>query len=212
MVDVVTWENAHLFGSALVSHHRLRYRLFVERQGWDVPCFHGMEYDQFDTPAAVYLLLRDDQDEVRGTTRLIPTTRPYMIKEVWPELVDSHVLPSSTEIWEGTRFGVEPGLGAVERNRATAELVLACLEFGLLNGIRQYLVLMPNLIIRRIIGAAGCDFELLGTPRQLGSHRVAVAAVDVSHGALAEARRRFAIHNPVLNPNHLPNHLKEEAA
>ena len=49
-------------------------------------------------------------------------------------------------------------------------------------------------------------------PRYEGEPIVAVAAVDVSHGALAEARRRFAIHNPVLNPNHLPNHLKEEAA
>ncbi len=54
MIDVLTWENAHFYGSALASQHRLRYRLFVERQGWDVPCYQGMEYDQFDTPAAVY--------------------------------------------------------------------------------------------------------------------------------------------------------------
>ncbi len=94
MVDVVTWENAHHFGSALVSHHKLRYQLFVKRQRWDVPCFHGMEYDQFDTPAAVYLLPRGERGEVRGTTRLIPTSRPYMIKEVWPELVGGQELPS----------------------------------------------------------------------------------------------------------------------
>ena len=208
MVDIVTWESAHLFGSALASHHRLRYRLFVERQAWDVPCFHGMEYDQFDTPAAVYLLQRDKEGDVRGVTRLIPTTRPYMIKEVWPDLVDGCDLPASPEIWEGTRFGVESDLSARERNRVTAELVLACLEFGLENGIQQYLVLMPILIIRRIIGGAGCQFKLLGEPRTIGNHRVGVAAVEVSHAALLEARRRFGIHDPVLKFNH----MQEEAA
>ena len=35
---------------------RLRHRLFVERNGWQVPSHDGMEYDQFDTPAAVYLV------------------------------------------------------------------------------------------------------------------------------------------------------------
>ncbi|MBT3629073.1 MAG: autoinducer synthase [Rhodospirillaceae bacterium] len=208
MVDIVTWESAHLFGSALVSHHKLRYRLFVERQEWDVPYFHGMEYDQFDTPAAVYLLQRDKQGEVRGATRLIPTTRPYMIKDVWPDLVDSDDLPASPEIWEGTRFGVEAGLSAQERNRVAAELVLACLEFGLQNGIQQYLVLMPILIIRRIIGGAGCNYDLLGETKSIGNHRVGVASVEVSHAALAEARRRFGIHDPVLSVHH----LKEEAA
>ncbi len=37
MVDVVTWENSHRFGSALVTQHRLRHRVFIERQGWNIP-------------------------------------------------------------------------------------------------------------------------------------------------------------------------------
>jgi acyl homoserine lactone synthase len=199
MVDVVTWENAHLYGTALISHHRLRYRLFVERQGWDLPSYRGMEYDQFDTPAAIYLLSRGASGQVRGVTRLIPTTYPYMIKELWPGLVGDHDLPSTPEVWEGSRFGVEPELDAATRNHVVAELVLACQEFGLLHGVRQYWVLMPAMIIRRVIGCAGCAHELLGPPQRLGKHRVAVAAVEVSHEALVEARRRSGIHRPVLN-------------
>lgn len=210
MVDVVTWENAHLHGAALISHHRLRYRLFVERQNWDVPSYRGMEYDEFDTPAAVYLLSRRSDGEVQGITRLIPTIRPYMIRELWSDLVGRYQLPSAPQVWEGSRFGVEPGLGPAHRNRVAGELVLACQEFGLLHGIQRYLVLMPILIIRKVIGGAGCPFELIGQPQRLGSHRVAIAAVDVSVHALAKARQRLGIHHPVLNADHLT--LAKEAA
>lgn len=198
MVDVVTWENAHLHGSALVAHHRLRYRVFVERQHYDVPSYHGMEYDQYDTPAAVYLLPRSRDGRVCGTTRLIPTTRPYMIKQLWPDLVNGHDLPSSSEVWEATRFGVEPNLSPAERNRVTGEIVLACLEFGLMQGIRRYLVLMPVPIISRVIGGAGCSYSYLGEPHMLGRHRVAVASVDVSAEILIEARRRLNVDEPVI--------------
>lgn len=210
MVDVVTWENAHLHGSALVSHHRLRYRVFVERQHYDVPSYHGMEYDQYDTPAAVYLLPRGRDGRVCGTTRLIPTTRPYMIKQLWPDLVQGHDLPSAPEVWEATRFGVEPNLSPTERNRVTGEIVLACLEFGLMQGIRRYLVLMPVPIISRVIGGAGCTYAYLGEPRTLGRHRVAVASVDVSAEILREARRRLNAPEPVLNYHQ--DWTEEEAA
>ena len=199
MIDVLTWENSHLFGPAMVSQHRLRYRLFVERQGWDIPCFRGMEYDQFDTPAAVYLLSRGERGEARGITRLIPTTRPYMIKDLWSDFVEDSDLPVCPDIWEGTRFGVDQNLEPGLRNRIGRELVLACLEFGLLNEIQHFLVLMPVLIIRRIIGGAGCHYEWLGEPRNIGKHRVAVARVTVSPQALHEARRRFGDSSPVLN-------------
>jgi acyl homoserine lactone synthase len=46
-------------------HHRLRYRLFIERQVWDVPTYNALEYDKFDTSAAKYLLWLDDSDAAR---------------------------------------------------------------------------------------------------------------------------------------------------
>jgi N-acyl-L-homoserine lactone synthetase len=97
------WETAHLHGEAWISHHRLRYRLFVERQQWNVPHVSGFEYDQFDTPAAKYVLWIDDNGQARGMTRLIPTTRPYMVQTLWPDLVDGE-LHCTPLVWEATRF------------------------------------------------------------------------------------------------------------
>jgi hypothetical protein len=68
-----------------------------------------------------------------------------------------------------------------------------------MQGIREYLVLMPTLIIRRAIGGAGCNYSLLGEPRMIGKHRVAVASVEVSWAALNEARKRTKMSNPVLS-------------
>lgn len=209
MIDAITWKNAHLYGKALASQYQLRHRLFIERNGWGVPNFDGMEYDQYDTPAAVYLVWRDGMGEARGISRLIPTTRPYMIKDLWPHLVPQ--IPESETVWEATRFGVDLSLPPALKRRVAGELVLACLEFGLRRNISNYLVVMPALIIKRNIGGAGCAYRMLGRSSDVGSYPVAAASVEVSETSLLEARRRLNIPGPVL-ADIAPDHADQEAA
>ncbi len=201
MIDVLTWETAHLFGDAWISQHRLRYNIFVERQGWDIPSYNEMEYDRFDTPAAVYLLARDKSGLAGGITRLIPTTRPYMIKELWPELMPG-TLPCSQLIWEGSRFGVNHALPKADRARISAEMVLGCLEYGISNNISQFIVLMPSFVISNVIGA-GCDYEWLCPPRKMGRYKIAIASIKVNQGVLIKARQRFGIDYQVTSKQSL---------
>ena len=112
----LNWETAHLYGETWIAHHRLRHRLFVERQGWNVPSVRGLEHDQFDTPAAQYLVWKDRGEDVRGVARLLPTESPYMVKNLWPDLVDGE-LPEEADIWETTRFGCDRSLGPSDRRR-----------------------------------------------------------------------------------------------
>lgn len=203
MIDIVTWETAHLYGDAWIQHHKLRYDIFVKRQGWEIPVHNGIEYDQFDTPAATYLLSRGRTGAVNGITRLVPTTAPYMIDQVWPQWVKGD-RPHDPRVWEGTRFGVSPELTAEERARVSGELVLACQEFGQIHGIESIWVLMPMLIIRRAIGQLGCPYEWMSDPQRIGMHKIAIARVEVSPHALARARDNLGIHHSVLNP--LPEH------
>lgn len=202
MIEVVTWANAHVFGDALAQHHRLRHKCFIERNGWAVPSHDGMEYDQYDTPAAVYLIRRDDSmKRVLGVARLIPTTRPYMLKELWPELLAGDV-PASSRVWEATRFGIDDEIAPDLKRRVAAEIVLGCLEFGIVNGIDRYLVLMPQLIIRRTIGGAGCDYRFLGASRDLAAYPVAAAEVGVTHDALLRARAKAGLPGDILIHTH----------
>lgn len=197
MIDAFSVETAHLLGDALPALHRLRHKIFVERHGYQVPTFRGMEWDAFDTPAAVYLLWRDDLHKVRAIARLIPTTFPYMIKELWPELIYGRELPCRPDVWEVTRLGVDRGLAPALRRRVFGEMMCGCGEFGRKMAIKEYyLVTHPRVI--RSIEANGCRVRLLGETRSIGRCVVTAAGVEVSAEAIATLRRTYSLPPRVL--------------
>jgi acyl homoserine lactone synthase len=198
MIEIVTLQSAHLFGDALASQHRFRYQQFVVRAGWSVPHFGGMEYDQFDTPAAVYLLWRNHAAQVRGMVRLLPTTRPYMTETLWPELAPEEI-PHADEIWENTRFAVDRDLQGPLRKTVTSELILASLEFGLSHGIERYLLISPLWVLRGALASAGLPHRMLRQTEVLGRRPVASAYVPVSERILSTAQERLGINHSVLD-------------
>lgn len=198
MIDAITFETAHLLGDALPSMYRFRHRVFIERQNYDVPNFRQMEWDQFDTPAAVYLLWRDNERQVRGMFRLIPTTFPYMIKELWPQLVTSDELSSQPDVWETSRFSVDRDLPLPERKRIFGELMCASTEYGLANGIREYLTLTAPAFFRSAISNYGLTVTYLGTRQKLAGLPVVVGKWGVSQDTLTTMRRHHGIDGPVL--------------
>jgi N-acyl-L-homoserine lactone synthetase len=202
MIETVTVQSAHLYGDALADQHRFRYRQFVVRAGWSVPHFDGMEYDQFDTPAAVYLLWRDHAGRVQGMVRLLPTTLPYMTNTLWPELAPGDGLPHAEEVWENTRFAVERDLDAPLRRRVTGELILASLEFGLSRGIERYLLISPLWVLQGVLATSGLPHEILRQTDGLGRRPVASAYVPVSEQILSAARDRLGIHHRVSDDDH----------
>jgi acyl homoserine lactone synthase len=198
MIDLVTWQSAHLFGDALADQYRFRHDQFVVRSGWNVPHFDGMEYDQFDTPAARYLLWRDHAARVRGMVRLLPTTRPYMTETLWPDLAPEEGAPRADTVWENTRFAVDRALPAPLRRTVTSELILASLEFGVCHGIERYLLISPLWVLRGALAAAGLPHRLLQQTDALGRWPVASAYVPVSEQILMVARQRLGVQHRVL--------------
>jgi N-acyl-L-homoserine lactone synthetase len=192
----ITWENAHLHGEAWISHHRLRYRIFVERQGWAVPTYNGLEYDEFDTPAARYILWLDSDNQARAATRLLQTTRPFMIKKLWPHLVHKP-LPEGPSIWEATRFCCDRTLEPRLRRKAIAELICGCQEFGVANGVQKYLGVMPPWIFKHVIGAAGCPVTFLGPVSRVDGGEIVAAQIEVSADVLTAVRATAGIIAPM---------------
>ncbi len=87
--------------------HRLRYRIFKERLGWDVEVSGDMEVDEFDACRPVYLLQRDDDGPCSRVRAALPTTGPTMLRDTFPPLLDGQAAPASDTIWESSRFGVD---------------------------------------------------------------------------------------------------------
>lgn len=146
-IECFSMANCHLHGDALVEHFRFRYRCFIERRGFQVPSYRGMEYDQYDTPAARYINWRDGGQKVRGSCRIVSTTRPYMLAEQWPELVTEIALPRSRDVAEGSRFGVDDNLPARQRRIVFDELLIAGLVTAHEIGARSIIcIVTPQLL------------------------------------------------------------------
>jgi len=197
LLHAVNIKNFHVYGDVYPQLLRLRYKQFKERQAYDVPVFEDMEYDQYDTPATTYLVRLDDDGQLVGTSRLVPTTNPYMLKDLWPDMVDGD-LPCSPAVWEGTRICIDKGLAPELRDRVKWEIVLGYLEFGLANGIERYIGVMQNLIWSRVFMQSGWGAEFLGAERMIDHIRTRAGQVLVSEEALARVRARTGIAEPVL--------------
>lgn len=197
MLVAINVENAHRHGDALPQLLRLRYRQFKERQNYDVRVYKDMEYDQYDTPETVYLVWLDG-GQVCGTSRLNPTRGPYMLKDLWGDMIEGHDLPCSSDAWEGTRICIDKALPGQLRERIKWEIVLGYLEFGLWNGIRRYVGIMQTFIWKRVFIQSGWGAEFLGPEKLIDGIPTRAGQVHVSKDALQRVREKTGLHDQVL--------------
>jgi N-acyl-L-homoserine lactone synthetase len=135
MMQLVTHDLYGEFVDDLAEMHRLRYRVFKERLGWDVQVSGDMEIDEFDALHPDYLLQRGSDDRLQGCVRLLPSAGPNMLRDTFPALLDGRSAPASPKIWESSRFALDavtkPSKAADGLARATYELFAGMIEFGL---------------------------------------------------------------------------------
>ncbi len=181
MALVVSIENAHLHGDVIPSMLRLRYKEFKVRQDYNIPVFKEMEYDTYDTPAASYIVWRDAQGCVRGCSRMAPTDRAYMIRDLWPDMVSKIPLPDGGAIWESSRFCIDSGLPADLRREVKFRILYTKLQYALSQGIDGMVGVMPPLIWRAVFTSSGWPIEHIGDVKTLHTGEKVVAGwIDVN--------------------------------
>lgn len=200
MINAVSIENAHFYGDILPSQYRLRHHGFKERQNYNVPSYKGMEFDAYDTPATVYLVWRDENNVARGCARLVPTTLPYMIEEIWPRAVETGPLPKRADVWEASRMCIDRSLPVHIRRRVHGEIICALQEFCLSNGIDWMIGVMTLPIWRSVFINVGWPIEFLGPPLELAPReRILAGKMKVSKQILEGLRRKFLIEDAVID-------------
>jgi acyl homoserine lactone synthase len=94
--------------SGIRSHlGTFRHKVFVQRLHWEIPGVlrdSTSEWDRFDGGDTVHLVALSANATVCGCARLMPTTGPYLLRDVFPQLAGPDPLPSSPSIWELSRF------------------------------------------------------------------------------------------------------------
>lgn len=193
LLHIISKENAHLHWDALASMHQLRRAVFQERLGWNVNVVNGLELDQFDLPEAHYLVHYAADGRVNACTRLLPTTGPYLLADVFPELADGE-MPHSHDIWESTRFCADQ---ATAPANIAAILMAGMLEFGLLSGLRAY-VSVSDIRMEPIMRRAGWNPIRLGGTMETGTDTAAAEWLEVSPEYLARVRKRAGTTGSVI--------------
>src|ERR1044072_3733326 len=115
MVLVVHSKNRALYPREIDAMHRDRKTVFVDMARWNLTATGDYEYDQFDTDDAVYLIEADRRTgEHICSPRLLPTTGPHLLADVFPQLCDAGV-PRAEDVWEVTRICFRPSMRGRER-------------------------------------------------------------------------------------------------
>jgi len=143
-----------------------RHRIFIERLGWQLPVENGEERDQFDRPDTVYVIARDGAGAICGCARLLPTTRPYLLGDVFPNLMGGAPVPQEDGVWELSRFAVasiDAAPSAADAARNTRTLLAAAIRAAAAHGARRLITVSP-LGIERLLHRMGVHAHRAGPP------------------------------------------------
>jgi acyl homoserine lactone synthase len=194
MIRIVTKDNADRHVDHLLQMHRIRKAVFADRLGWDVTVRGELEIDEYDGLGPSYLLSMDRHAAVNGCVRLLPTTGPNMLRDIFPSFVTMAAVPHGERVWEASRFAVSGSTVAAESglSQVTYELLIGVLKFGLSNGITM-IVCVVDVRMERILRRAGWQLERLGPAQRIGKTIAMAGQLEVSAQILRQLEARVGL-------------------
>ncbi|SED20005.1 acyl homoserine lactone synthase [Rhodobacter sp. 24-YEA-8] len=203
MIIVIDAVNKHLFEDVLDDMYRLRARVFSDRLGWDVSIEQGREIDRFDHLDPLYLVGLDTEGEVISCVRLLQTTGPHMLSDVFSEILDGEAPLRSSRIWESTRFCVDTARlsrdGAdTTVSRATCELMVATLETCRNAGISDIITVIDPVMNRVLKRSDNAPYDYVGTVKPMGKVSALAALLDCTDERIDRVRNFAALHENVV--------------
>lgn len=150
------------FETALAQY---RHKIFIERLGWSLPVDDGLERDQFDHPETIYVVTREPDGAICGCARLLPTTEPYLLGEVFRHLMHNQPVPKSRDVWELSRFAAASvkADSAIDPALNTRALLAEAVHAAAAQGAKRLITVSP-LGIERLLQRMGVHAHRAGPP------------------------------------------------
>ena len=171
MIVAIEPHNACEYPNLMDKMFRLRARVFRDRLGWDVQVIDGKERDKYDDEGPVYLIYADDEaQEVKGCLRLLPTTGPTLLADIFSDTLPDAVHISAPTIWECTRFCLDESIWDGDREDvffACGRLITALGEIALKAGIESIIGNFDSAMLR-LYRRLGCEVDVLGSTQRYG--------------------------------------------
>lgn len=179
------------------SMHADRKRVFVDMLKWDVPHDGVFEKDQYDTDRADYLILKDCGTGAHcGSVRLLPSTGPHILGDVFPFLCEGKV-PRGPRIREITRLVVSPSISRRERLHTRNMLGRAMVEFAHHRGIEFYTAVCEIGFLTQLL-ASGWRIDPLGLPREVAGSTIGAVLIHVEPESISKTSEQWCHPGPAL--------------
>jgi acyl homoserine lactone synthase len=196
--------------------YKLRHAVFSERLKWTSLDSYQREIDLYDVINPVYLICRDPAGEVVGCWRLLPTTGPYMLKDIFSHLLWGTPPPEQPDVWEISRFAIDPkwrdydSLGAV--GSVVGQMLLDLFDFSEANGVTR-IVAASDIRFDRILKRAGLSTTHYGPPVHMENSAAVAGWADITSENRARIETRLAVAPVTSVPTAIaplqPNQLEE---
>lgn len=197
MILAIDCSTRETYAEVLARMHEVRKSVFVDRLRWDVPVTEDrFEIDQFDTDRAVYLINLDPAGEHLASVRLLPSTAPHVLGDVFDHLCEGGA-PRLADTWEITRLCTTPGLERARAQKARHKLAVGLVEFAARNAIARYTCVIEVQNIPSLI-APGWDCVPLGLPCTHEGALLGAFALNITPATQALMIARWGGEYPVL--------------
>lgn len=190
---------------------RLRKRVFHDQLGWAVTIDDDCEHDEYDALRPAYLMWCNDRaDRLYGTLRLMPTTGPTLLYDVFRDTFAGASL-IAPGIYEGTRMCLDEetlseDFPSLETGKAFGMLLLALCECGLSHGI-ETLVSNYEPQLARVYRRAGLAVEEVGRADGYGRSPVCCGVFEVSEEVRTRMQQALGVATP-LYAGYRPHKLR----
>lgn len=161
-----------------------RHKVFVDGLGWQLPdARDGMERDQFDRPDTLYVIANDAAGNICGCARLLTTTKPYLLADVFPSLLNGHSAPASPDVWELSRFAIksmdDTEILSREESGLRFRRLLAEAARAALAQRATRLITFTALGVERILRKLGVHAHRVGPPEMIAGEPVLALWIEL---------------------------------
>lgn len=205
MITVIARHHHALSPSLHDDLGRYRYKVFIKTLGWPLNtsgALPGREYDQFDHGDTRYLIALDAHQHIHGCARLLPTTQPYLLSEVFGFLCDQPV-PRRSDTWEISRFAAS----RLENGKLPMRVFWSTLHDAWCMGATE-VVAVTTPALERYFLRNGVQLSRLGQPRRTATDQMVAlsfpayqkngrAALYAPSAAVTSLNRAFLRDGPI---------------
>ncbi|RBW60300.1 acyl-homoserine-lactone synthase [Ruegeria sp. A3M17] len=203
MIIVIDGINQNKFKHVLDEMYKLRARVFGDRLGWDVNIVDGRERDHFDDLHPAHVVSIDDEGDVVGCMRLLQTTGPHMLSDVFYSILDGEPPIRSAQVWEATRFCVDTkklgrGRGENSVSYVTSEIMIGSFEYAKMAGVLDSIAVIDPVMNRVLQRSGNAPYDYLGTAKPMGKVVAMAALMDCSDERISGVRDYAGIEHDVF--------------